>query len=155
MPHHDWSDKYFDWIGLHTAIHNILRTLRCWGRISTHGKEKFGTFRDQAHPWDGSMFELLRPGHCYVPRWYRWLYNNVDYPIVVRAARYSGFLWLFRKWQATVYNFAVQQQCKRYPHLIDELVVNLDLYEWVKPGIFGAVDGTIIHKKCWKVFGED
>jgi hypothetical protein len=39
--------------------------------------------------------------------------------------------------------------CKKHPHIIDEIVSSLDGYEFVKPGIFGKVDGQTIHDKYW------
>jgi hypothetical protein len=40
--------------------------------------------------------------------------------------------------------------CKKYPHIIDEIVSDLDGYKMVKPGIFGKVSGEAIHNKYWR-----
>ena len=54
-----------------------------------------------------------------------------------------------------MYNYAIQKMCKKYPHIIDELVSDLDGYRMVKPGLFGPIDGTVINKKYWRTYGEE
>ena len=52
--------------------------------------------------------------------------------------------------QAEMYNKVFQTACKKYPNVIEELIVDLDGYEMIKPGPFGSIDGVAIHNKYWK-----
>lgn len=148
---HCWGDDWFKKHGhkLDEAIYYCIMTWRKWGRISTHGKEKYGTFRDQASGYGAwwAVHELVKPGHMY----YRWSKRVMWWDIRLgKAVRWLGLHKLFHVWQRTVYNYAIQKMCRKYPEITDELVCDLDLYFWVKPGIFGSVDGEKIHNKYWK-----
>ena len=48
------------------------------------------------------------------------------------------------------YNKVFQIACKKWPHLTDELVADVDGWKWIKPCKWGDVDGTAIHNKYWK-----
>ena len=48
------------------------------------------------------------------------------------------------------YNKVFQQACKKWSHLIDELIVDVDGWEWIKPCKWGNIDGKKIHDKYWK-----
>ena len=48
------------------------------------------------------------------------------------------------------YNKVFQLACKKWPHLVDELISDIDGWEWVKPCRWGDTDGTEIHRKYWK-----
>lgn len=150
MPSHYWGDESFDWDALHKAIDLISSVCRRFGRIGMHPKEKYGTMRDQLYPFDGSLYSVIKPGYVYV-RWPKWLYR-LDQKICKPVLEYTGIAFLMIKWQMVVYNFAVQRACKKWPHIIDEIVSDLDGYEWVKPGIFGPISGTEIHKKYWVTY---
>jgi len=146
---HMWGDFWFEKHGedLYTAINYCMRTWRRYGRIGTNGKEKYGQFVDSASFWDGGLHGLIYPGYYWVR--FPFLYFKVDRYLIQPFTRYTGIHKLGLLWQKTVYNYAIQKMCKRYPELTDELVSDLDYYEFVKPGIFGKVDGTVIHKKYW------
>lgn len=145
MPFHHWNDNDFDWASFYKAIDYCMTNWQRWGRIGTHGKEKYGTFRDHTEFWDGSIFGLIYPGYCYIkPKWY---YIKTDF--VTKFFNFIGLVSLMHRYQAFVYNYCIQQACKKYPHLVDELVSDLDHYYFIKPGFFGPIDGTVIHKKYW------
>lgn len=147
MPYHDWSDDSFDWDSLNKAISLIWSICTRYGRIGIHSKEKFGTHRCSSYLFDGTLHSLVKPGHVY-NRWSkraRW----IDYSIFAPMAKRTGAIWLIHKYQATIYNFAFQLACFRYPHIIDEIVSGVDGYPMIRPGIFGEVDGTVIHNKHW------
>jgi hypothetical protein len=152
MPHHEWGDNNFDWDALNDSIRYCMNFWKKWGRIGTHGKEKYGTFRDYIYLWDGSIYQLFYPGYVYVKRgfWHFW-YFKIDHRFCMKFFKYTGLLKLVLLYQAQIYNYAIQKMCKKYPHIVDELVSDLDGYEMVKPSIFGKVDGTVIHKKYWRV----
>lgn len=151
MPYHTWNDDWFEEHGqdLDKAIDYCTEVWIKYGRIACMTKEKYGTFRDQLGGlWDGSLHSLIYPGYFRVMFW-SWFYWNVDFLIIRKLSYYLGLVWLFQKYQAAVYNYAVQQVCKRYPKIVDEIVSDLDGYEMVKPGIFGKIDGVKIHSKYW------
>ncbi|NBP13534.1 hypothetical protein EBU95_03930 [bacterium] len=153
MPHHNWKDKDFDWNALNSAINYCMGFWKKWGRIGTHGKEKYGTFRDHIYLWDGSIYQLFYPGYVRVkPGFWHFWYFKVDYRFGVYFFKYTKILKAVHWYQSQIYNYAIQKMCKKYPHIIDELVSDLDGYEMVKPGIFGKVDGVLIHKKYWTEF---
>jgi hypothetical protein len=148
---HSWGDEWDQKYGkdLDAAIREIMYIWITWGRIGTHGKEKYGTFRDHARFYTAwwPVHELVKPGHVYY-RWPRvfmhleiWLGEYIIKPLRLYKP--------IQQWQILVYNYGIQKVCKKYPHLVDELVSHIDGYEFVKPGIFGNVDGTVIHKKYW------
>lgn len=151
MPHHVWGDEWFEKNGadLDRAISYCCGIWRKYGRIGTHGKEKYGTFRDQLMSYraEWPIHELVKPGYVM----YRWprQFMRLERKLgtVVRFLRlHKPIQW----YQRQVYNYAVQKACKKYPKIIDEIVSDLDGYEWVKPGAFGPIDGVKIHSKYWK-----
>ena len=148
MPHHEWGDDWPHWNLLYRAIREVEDVWK-WGRIAHHGKEKWGTFRDQLWPWDGTLTGLLYPGYVRImtPRWFYW---GIDQRVIRPVLQYTGTAWLIRRYQRAVYNYGIQRACRMYPEVVDELVVDLDGYEMVRPGIFGNVDGTEIHNKYWR-----
>jgi hypothetical protein len=145
---HYWGDEDFDWDSLNKAIRFVTDTCRKYGRLGMHSKEKYGTFRDHVYPYDGTLHSLVYPAYVY-KQWSKFATYTLDYGIFKRFSDNSGLTWLIIRWQRLVYNYAIQTVCKRYPHLVDELVVMLDHYAWVTPGIFGKTDGTVIHNKHW------
>jgi len=151
---HCWGDEWFIKNGnnLDYAISYCIRFWRKWGRIGSHGKEKYGTFRDHIYFWNCTIEGLIYPG--YVRIMWPWFYWNIDCKIItpiVKFIRLNKLVWWY---QAQIYNYAIQKMCKKYPNIIDELVSHLDAYKCVKPGIFGKIDGTVINKKYWKIYDE-
>lgn len=149
MPSHHWGDEWFKLHGtdLDDAIDYCKKTWKRYGRIGSHGKEKYGTFRDHPVFYSGywAVHELVKPGYIRYtwPRFYK---------IDLFLGKVVGTLKLYKLiqwWQFQVYNYAVQQACKKYPEIVDEIVADLDGYELVKPSIFGKIDGKKIHNKYW------
>ena len=152
MPSHYWGDSWFQKHGNDhgKAIRYIMNTWRRYGRIGSHGKEKYGTFRDHAYFYRGwwAIHELVKPGYV-SHRWPKFYKIDLFLGKIVRFLRlYKPIQW----WQFQVYNYAIQRACKKYPEIIDELVADLDYCELVKPGIFGKIDGKTIHDKYWTTY---
>lgn len=155
MPTHYWGDEWFEKHGndLSHAINYCCHVWRKWGRIGTHGKEKYGTFRDQIYLWDGGLWSLFYPGYVWVkPGFWRFVYFKVDRYLTMPFTKYSGLHRLGVWYQAQIYNYAVQKMCKKYPEIVDEIVSSLEGYRMVRPGIFGPIDGRAIHKKYWVTY---
>lgn len=62
-----------------------------------------------------------------------------------------------RKWygkyvekKKNIVNKVFQDACKKYPDVVEELIVDIDHWEWIVPGKYGNVSGEEIHKKYWK-----
>lgn len=157
MPSHIWGDEFFKQHGnkLDESISYIMKTWKRYGRIGTHGKEKYGKFRDHTYFWDGGIWSLAYPGYVWIkPGFWHFIHFKVDWYIVQPFTKHSGLLRLGHWYQGQVYNYAVQKMCKKYPEITDELVADLDGYEMVRPGVFGPVCGTTIHKKYWKSYNN-
>ena len=150
MSSHMWGDKDFDWESLGKSISFCMKFWKRWGRIGSHGKEKYGTFRHHAYFWDCTIWGLFWPGWVWIGDgfWY-YLYFYFDRyitkPFVIKTRFYKLVHW----YQGQIYNIAIQKCCRKYPHIIDELVQDSDYPEYIKPGIFGKVDGIEIHNKYW------
>lgn len=147
---HYWGDSWFEKHGdnLNKGIILCMSTWRTIGRIGTHGKEKYGTFRDHIYMWDGGIHSLLYPGYVRIVN--KFLYFKVDKYIIKPITKYSGLHRLGLLYQSFIYNYAVQKACKLYPDIVDELVADLDGYRMVKPGLFGNINGQTIHDKHWR-----
>lgn len=146
MTFHVWGDPWFVSHGdtLHRAIHEVLRDWRRWGRLGSHGKEKFGSFRHHVEFYRGEwpIHELVKPGHVYY-RWPRWaMHAELWLGRLVCTLRLDRPI---RWWQGHVYNWALQRACRRYPSVVDELVSDADFPDLIR----GRVDGRTIHDKYW------
>lgn len=157
MPSHEWGDDWFTKYGdqLNKAISYIMKTWKRYGRIGSHGKEKYGTFRDYPYFWDGGIWSLFYPGYVWIKPGWRFIYYKVDRYVTRPFTKYSGLHRLGLWYQGQVYNYAVQKMCKKYPEITDELVADLELYHLVRPGLFGPICGTTIHKKYWKTYNDN
>lgn len=147
---HEWGDEWFKQNGsdLNDAINYCIKFWKKYARIGSHGKEKWGIFEDYTYFWDGRIHTLLYPGCVWIK--YRWLYFVFDKKITIPFVLYTGIYKLVLSWQRFIYNYAIQRMCKKYPNIVDELVMDLSRYEYIKPSIFGKVDGTKIHNKYWR-----
>lgn len=117
MPFHKWGDEDFDWNSLYNAEEEIRSILKL-ARIGVHSKEKYGTLHWNLFLCDGSMHSITHPGHVY--------------------NRYPDFLWKFdvrnkplrfiapviRFIQKQVIAYAFHVVCAKYPHIVDEIIVN-------------------------------
>lgn len=146
MPYHHWGDKWGHWNELHSAIENVERIYRIF-RIGSHGKEKFGTYRDYPYFWEGGLHELIWPGYVRIMN--RVVYY-IDKRVIRPFTRYSGIHKVGVMIQKIGYNIAFQYACKKHPNVIDELVSDAYFPELIKPGIFGPISGTEIHNKYWE-----
>ena len=86
----------------------------------------------------GESFEDF--GKRYEKRWWKGL-THINAKI--------GLTGLVHKIQAKYYNYAFQLACKKWPNIIDELIVMVDGYQMIKPCKYGNINGEEIHKKYW------
>ena len=130
MPIHIWGDKDFDWEALDGAIDTIYWWTCHIGRFGGQLKEKFGGLRFYAFFSDGTLYSLCKPGYyyCHWPKWW-WRF---DLAVISRFTRYSGLLWLIRRWQHFIYNLAYQRAIKKYPHIREEILMDADYLELIK-----------------------
>lgn len=149
MPSHRWGDPWDEKHGadLDQAIRYCMDTWKTYGRIGSHGKEKYGTFRDHPYFWDGGLHSLIWPGYVYIQNTF--IAYKLDRYFIKPITKYTGLYKLGLWWQSQVYNYAIQKVCKQYPEIVDELVSSLDGYQMVKPGLLGKICGTTIHNKHW------
>lgn len=150
MPSHRYGDEWDVKHGrkLDEAICYIMDTWKTYARIGSHGKEKYGTFRDHPYFWDGGLHSLIWPGYVYIQNTF--ISYKLDRYIIKPFTKYTGLHKLGLWYQKQVYNYAIQKMCKKYPEITDELVSSLDGVDFVKPGIFGKVCGKTIHDKYWR-----
>ena len=149
---HCWGDEWFEKHGpdLWKAINYCINFWRRWGRIGSHGKEKYGTFRHHAQLWDGGLHTLIWPGYVRIVNGF--IYWYLDQYLVKPFTKYTGLHRLGLQWQRFIYNYAIQKMCKQYPDIVDELVMDADWPEYIK----GAVDGKTIHDRYWTtVYSSD
>lgn len=155
MPHHEWGDAWFERHGdnLNKAIRFCLDNWKRYGRLGSHGKEKFGTFRHHMYFYYGywGLHELVNPG--YVSYWWPKWFMPID-RFIGKVFKYTGIRLVINTWQRFIYNTVIQLACKRWPDIIDEIVSDSDFQEFIKPGLFGKVDGQKIHDKYWIKVGS-
>ena len=169
---HYWGDDWFKKHGkeFYNAIGALEYRIRKWAFCGVYGKEKYGTYRDEYfRMWDGGLCQILFGYRVtYQNNWFMKLINHIDmYLIPVKKTKWGwirrglthlnwkiGLTKLVHKWQAKQINKAFQITCKEYPDVVDELIVDVDCYELIKPCKWGDVDGTKIHNKYWKTVNE-
>lgn len=139
---HYWGDEWFQQNGedLNKAISEINKGMREI-HVLCLGKEKYGCLRtDFFNLWTGS--------------WKEWknIYNQSTCfdRFMTKLNRIIGLTWIIREWQIKEINKLFQTVCKKYPHLVDELISDTDCYMYIKPGKYGDIDGEAIHNKYWK-----
>lgn len=163
---HEWGDEWFQEHGqnLYDAIDFIEKRLRKAG-ICVYGKEKWGCWVDEyLKLWDGSLSPIFFGWHLFYNTWYLRLFRKIDYFLipykktkfgwlkfgVAEINKWLGLVDLVCKWQANQYNKAIQLACKKWPDVTEELIVDTEGYQMVKPCKWGDVDGELIHRKYWK-----
>lgn len=145
-----WGDSWPYWNDLQSAISHIQNICRKYGRINMGGKEKYGTFRDEfVGLWDGTFHNLMYPNYHYIQYKRPSYYYRFDYPVVSKVSKMIGLQFIISKYQAAVYNYAIQSTVKKYPYLKAELTEDLTAFWMVRPGLFGPLDGKRIHKSVW------
>lgn len=165
---HYWGDEWFKKYGetFYKAIDVFEDRIRKWAKCGVYGKEKYGTYRDEYfRMWDGSIstilfgYKLFHGGN-----WFEKLIWKIDnYLIPIKKTQFGwykvglanfnraiGLVKLVNKWQARMLNKAAQITCKEFPEVMDELLMDICFYEFIKPCKWGDIDGEEIHKKYWK-----
>lgn len=146
-----YRDEYLHfWNG---GLYEILFGYRVW--IGSHRRYKWS--------WLGELVNKI----------HRFIYYRLDYgcPKTIEgeslkdnSTRFKNRKWkglihynskigltkLVYNYQAKMYNKVFQLACKKWPNIIDELIVMIDGYKLIKPCKWGNVDGEEIHKKYWK-----
>lgn len=127
---HLWGDNWFRKNGrdLDDAISFILSVNRKWMGPIRSGKEKYGTFREE------------------LTNFYPLAYGNF---ITRLLCRVPGVEKGVSNYRIFVYNMSIQRACKKWPHLVNELVAEIDYPELVTPGIFGDVCGEDVQNEYW------
>lgn len=147
---HSWGDEWFKKNGedLYNAINKFEKNLRIFGGILVFGKEKWGDYIDEYLTlWDGGLHYVIYKSPIFIRN--NFLYWKID-PIVKFITKYTGIQWLVVKYQKFVYNASMQIVCKKYPNVVDEMINSTNGYNFIKPCIFGKIDGEEIHKKYWR-----
>lgn len=127
MPHHIWNDEWFEKYGnsLDSAIRYIMSEWRRRGRIGTHGKEKYGTFRHSVYLYSGSwpIHELVNPGYVYY-QWPRWL-MHMELQLG-KLVQLLGISRVIRRYQYRVYREVLHEACRKWPEVAPELIDDID-----------------------------
>lgn len=147
---HTWGDDWFRKHGtdLSNAIYECMKFWSRWGRLGSHGKEKYGTFRDHVYFWHGGLHSLVWPGYVWIQN--RFIAYWLDRYMVKPFTRLTGLHWIGLRYQYMIYNWGIQKVCRKYPAIVDELVQSIDYPELIRPGLFGRVDGKKIQSKYWR-----
>ena len=116
MPFHVWGEKDFDWDSLYKAINEGTWLMKKLGRIGVHSKEKYGTARWSLYLFDGSLHSITHPGYVYsqYPKWLWSLNCKYKLPKLLRKP--------IQAYQVLVIKLTFLYLCKRYPHIIDEII---------------------------------
>ena len=182
---HYWGDKWFQEHGdhLYAAIEETDKAL--WkAKIAFLTKEKYGTRReDMLSLWDGSWYRIIYGPKLYFSpaKYYKCmpirhfvefihsLIYHIDHRLVPYKKTKYGWLWggladfhrllgivaLVNKRQAKQYNKIFQLACKKYPDIVDELILDAEGYKMIKPCKWGDVNGEKIHNKYWKTLSDE
>jgi len=119
---HQWGDAWFKEHGndLHTAIHFCIRNWQRWGRLGSHGKEKFGTFRHHVYyyDWRWPIHSILKPGYVR----YSWGRKCMELEGKLgRVIQLMGIAYLITRYQVFIYHLILFIACKRWPHITKEI----------------------------------
>lgn len=116
MPHHDWSDKTFDWKSLYKAIDQGTWLMRKLGRIGVHSKEKYGAIRWSIYLFNGTLHSLTHPSHVYsqYPKWL-WSFDVMNRPLKL-------FVNPIQFYQALIIKLTFLYLCYKFPHIEKEIV---------------------------------
>lgn len=122
---HCWGDEWFEKYGndLNCAINYCMNFWRRFGRIGSHGKEKYGRFDQYPMFWDGGLYGLIWPG-CISSKgfWRTFIYWYLDMYLIKTVTKWTGIHWLFvNVWQRYIYHKALNKMIKKFPYLEKEL----------------------------------
>lgn len=138
--YHEWGSD-FDWKGLDQAINIIAKTTKRYGRFGGSIKEKYGTIRfSPLNLGIISLHSLIYPCYYY-NQFPQWLWKLDVYYIGPFLQKTLGRSWFW--YQRKVYNYAYQKAVKKFPHLIEEIIVDADYPEYIIP------HGMEVHNKYW------
>lgn len=166
---HCWNDGWEYWNDLYSAINEIDRYFRK-ARVLAYTKEKYGTYRVSVlGVYDGTLKSILKPNVRYDFDWHyygsfmRGFVESVIEPCVnwilkgvSKVDRFVAKLIpkFFKNFvinrQKSKVNEGFQKVCLKYPHIVHELVSDIDCYEWIKPYDDYVLDGEEIFNRHWK-----
>lgn len=138
--YHEWGEENFDWKGLGEAEHIIITICRRYGRFGGSIKEKYGTIRFSPYMGQLSLHSLIYPGYMW-SQFPKWLWSADIWYIQPFLTKVFGAPWFW--YQRKVYNYAYQKAVRKYPHLIEEILVDADYPEYIVP------HGMEVHNKYW------
>lgn len=131
---HIWGDEGVDWAAINAVAEEIPHHMRRWGRITVHGKEKYGTVRLEFLYYGFSLNQFFFPGYMYygnsriqkvfhkidMSATAQWIYTNLINP------------W-YTKYQMWITKRAIKKAVKKYPHIrkeiLSDILWTLDLNE--------------------------
>ncbi len=128
---HDWSDETVDWAGIDNAANYISNYLKRWGRITAHGKEKYGTVRIDFLYFGYGLHQIIWPG-CLMLQWPKrpkFVYNFLtwfDYDVWQKGLQITRIYKLIFKYQAFIYRRAYRNAVKKWPHLRQEILCHAE-----------------------------
>jgi len=141
VPCHEWGDDWEHWDMMWKAVSECGRVFRK-ARVFVYDKEKYGTYNCSVlGMYDGTLRWLLG---AYSVRFETNWYDYVD-RFFAKILRIIGFVKIVNRLQVKLVNRGLQKIYLKYPEIVNELVCDVDCYEWIK----GEVDGEFIHKKYW------
>lgn len=174
---HEWGDEWFKEYGdqLYEAIHILYKQMYKY-KIVYYNKEKWGCNDvEYIQFWDGSLYTLLFGDKTYpysntkysitwlntiIKKFHEWIYCTLDKKYTENKSWWKGLCYYNRKiglvklitnYQKRMYNKVYQEVCKKYPDIIEELIISDDYgYEYIKPCKYGNVNGKKIYLKYIK-----
>jgi hypothetical protein len=90
------------------------------GRLGSHGKEKYGTFRHHVYFYSGGwpIHELVKPGYVF----YQWPYWMMNLEVLLsKPIRLFQVDRLVRMWQLLVYRAVLWVAVRRFRNVAEEL----------------------------------
>ena len=146
-----YRDEYLRlWNG---GIYSILFGHR--GYVGTYHRYKCEWFKDIVNKIHHFIYFVIDEGHTINQREgesfedYSKRYSNRKWKGLTHFNYKIGLTGFVQKIQAKYYNYAFQIACKKWPNIIDELIVDVEGYKMIKPCKYGNIDGEEIHKKYW------
>lgn len=127
MVSHSWGDKDFDWDALDDAACDLRDFCLRYGRFYMSTKEKYGTLRaDMPYGlFDGSLLSLIEPRlHNRTKRFK--IADNIFYYTLGRLLRP-----IIVRYQQYVYKVGYKKVCKKYPHIVEEIMEDAEYPEWL------------------------
>jgi hypothetical protein len=119
--YHIWGEEGFDWDGLNAAGNYIQYYCTKYGRIGIHQKEKYGTLRVDAY-FTSTVHDVICPGY-YFTRYPNDTLRDLDYFFSEHSR------WLFKPfnaYQRFIYRLVYKRAVKKWPHLIEEILIDAD-----------------------------